>query len=151
MLGNHKLPSFCWEFLHACWNMPLSLSQVVTTVPFISLYPCTVSRSPRSEILDSFHVFPKYVYSLGHAFSLIHVCGLLHSQKFVIAFQSYMWISFSPDFPLLVCYLPHGDSLSQTTIKLKKNVFYCLKQTPLKKELFTLCKMWFRSIQTNLK
>ena len=100
MLGNNKFPSSCWEYRCTCWSMPLLLSQAVNNCAFpFTFCLCRASRSIRDESLESFQVFPKYVYRLGDVLSLIHVCDLLDSQKFIIAFQSSVWISYSPAFP----------------------------------------------------
>lgn len=66
-------------------DMPSTLSHVAANLTFTSCLSGT-ARSTKDENLGPAQVFPEYSHSPGHAYSPIHMHGLIDSQKYIRVF-----------------------------------------------------------------
>lgn len=79
------------------------------------------------------------------AYSIVHVCGLLNSQKYVKSFSEPLWTSYSPAFPFLspwlVCCLPRLLSAATGSCDVNHCLLNCFSQMLPEKKLFALGKI----------
>lgn len=132
-----SLNLLCWWTLCTCWGLPSMLWQAVCNfvLAFTSRF-CRASRSARD---------PEHAHSLGH------ICGFLDSWEFVNVFQSLLWRSPYPTFPvrfygLLVMFVLAIITASSTCYA-KQLLLIVFEKTKTKKQgkLFTLGELWVKS------